>query len=80
MSVSVYCFQRPHEELLRRGEEDLNMPYMLLWERSAERRGKLKKAKETAKNLLEMGIDIDKIVKATGLKKEIVETLKGKYN
>jgi hypothetical protein len=56
------------------------MPYMISWERTAEKRGKLKKAKETAKNLLEMGIDIDKIVKATGLKKEIVEPLKGKYN
>jgi predicted transposase/invertase (TIGR01784 family) len=37
--------------------------------------GEEEKAKETAKNLLEMGIDIDKIAKATGLKKEEVEKL-----
>jgi predicted transposase/invertase (TIGR01784 family) len=37
--------------------------------------GMEEKAKETAKNLLEMGIDIDKIAKATGLKKEEVEKL-----
>ena len=38
------------------------------------------KAKETARNLLEMGLDIDKIVKATGLKKEVVEKLRGRDN
>jgi len=37
--------------------------------------GMEEKAKETAKNLLEMGIDIDKIAKATGLKKEEVKKL-----
>ena len=64
------------------------MPYIIPWERTAEKRGRRKGRvegievgrvegkKETAKNLLAMGIDIDKIVKATGLKKEIVEMLK----
>jgi predicted transposase/invertase (TIGR01784 family) len=37
--------------------------------------GKQEKAKETAKNLLEMGIDIDKIAKATGLNKKEIEKL-----
>ena len=37
--------------------------------------GKQEKAKETAKNLLEMGIDIDKIAKATGLNKEEIDKL-----
>ena len=32
-----------------------------------EQEGKEEKAIETAKNLLEMGIEIDKIAKATGL-------------
>jgi predicted transposase/invertase (TIGR01784 family) len=40
-----------------------------------EEKGKVEKAIETAKNLLKMGIDIDIISKATGLKKEEIETL-----
>jgi predicted transposase/invertase (TIGR01784 family) len=40
-----------------------------------EEKGKEEKAIETAKNLLEMGIEIDMIAKATGLKKEEVEKL-----
>ena len=36
---------------------------------------KLENAKETAKNLLEMGIDIDKIAKATGLSQDEIEKL-----
>ncbi|UCH93155.1 MAG: Rpn family recombination-promoting nuclease/putative transposase [Candidatus Aminicenantes bacterium] len=40
-----------------------------------EERGIEKKAIETAKNLLEMGIDVEMIAKATGLKKEQVEKL-----
>ena len=60
------------------------MPYVIPWERTAERRGRRKGIeegkKETAKNLLAMGLDIDKIVKATGLKKEIIEMLKTTSN
>lgn len=44
-------------------------------EKRGEERGIEKKAIETAKNLLEMGIDVDMIAKATGLKKEEVEKL-----
>jgi predicted transposase/invertase (TIGR01784 family) len=68
------------------------MPYVIPWERTAERRGRRKgrvdgievgrveAKKETAKNLLAMGLDIDKIVKATGLKKEIIEMLETTSN
>jgi predicted transposase/invertase (TIGR01784 family) len=44
-------------------------------EKIGEKRGIEKKAIETAKNLLEMGIDVEMIAKATGLKKEQVEKL-----
>jgi predicted transposase/invertase (TIGR01784 family) len=44
-------------------------------EKRGEERGIAMKAIETAKNLLEMGIDVDMIAKATGLKKEQVEKL-----
>jgi predicted transposase/invertase (TIGR01784 family) len=44
-------------------------------EKRGEERGIEKKAIETAKNLLEMGIDVDMIVKATGLKKEQIKKL-----
>jgi len=68
------------------------MPYLASWERSARRKGKIegkvegleegmvKKAKETARNLLEMHFDIDKIAKATGLKKEEVKKLASAFN
>jgi predicted transposase/invertase (TIGR01784 family) len=89
-------YEKQLKEEIKKIEEELNMPYVIPWERTAERRGrrkgreegievgrvegieagKVEGKKETAKNLLSMGLDIDKIVKATGLKKEIVETLK----
>ncbi len=47
-------------------------------EKIGEKRGMEKKAKETARNLFELGIDIDKISKATGLKKEELERLASK--
>ncbi|MCX6580440.1 MAG: hypothetical protein NT166_09670 [Candidatus Aminicenantes bacterium] len=64
------------------------MPYLASWERSARRKGKIEgkfegmelKAKETARNLLEMHIGIDKIAKATGLKKEEVKKLASAFN
>jgi len=71
------------EEIVRI-EEVYNMPYLASWERSARRKGKFEgmelKAKETARNLLEMSIDIDKIAKATGLKKEEVQKLASAFN
>ncbi len=76
------------KEEIKKIEEEFNMPYMISWEKTAERRGMRKGRekgreegkKETAKNLLAMGIDIDKIVKATGLKKEAVKTLASTYH
>jgi predicted transposase/invertase (TIGR01784 family) len=44
---------------------------MKIGEKRGEKRGKI----ETAINLLKMGIDIDKIVKATGLKQKEIEKL-----
>jgi len=37
--------------------------------------GKEAGIKETAKKMAEIGIDIDKIMKATGLKREVIEKL-----
>jgi predicted transposase/invertase (TIGR01784 family) len=81
-------YEKQLKEEIKKIEEELNMSYVIPWERTAERRGRRKgkeegmekKAKETAMNLLEMGLDIDKIVNATGLKKEVVESLKVKSN
>jgi len=41
-----------------------------------EEKGRMKEKIETAKSLLSMGLDIEKVVKATGLNKEKVEKLK----
>ncbi|OCL26596.1 hypothetical protein U472_11470 [Orenia metallireducens] len=41
-----------------------------------EEKGRMKEKIQTAKNLLSMGLDIEKVVKATGLNKEEVEKLK----
>lgn len=40
-----------------------------------EKAGEKKKQKKIAKNLLKMGMDISKVIEATGLKKEEVEKL-----
>ncbi len=76
-------YEKQLKEEIKKIEEELNMAYVIPWERTAERRGRRKGKeegkKETAKNLLKLGIDIDKIVKATGLKKEAVETLASTY-
>jgi len=60
---------------------------MLPWEVTAEKRGLRKGRKEgmekgrnnekreTAKKMFELGIDIDKIMKATGLEKETIKKL-----
>ena len=44
-------------------------------EKRGEKRGERKGKIETAINLLKMGIDIDTIVKATGLKRKEIEKL-----
>jgi len=79
------------KEEIRNIEEERNMSYMLPWEVTAEKRGMRKGRKEgmekgmekgrnnekreTAKKMFELGIDIDKIMKATGLKKETIKKL-----
>jgi len=63
------------KEEIKKIEEEFKMPYLTSWERSAKKKGMEEKAIETARNLLEMGIEIDKIAKATGLKKEKVEKM-----
>jgi site-specific DNA recombinase len=62
------------EEGIKIGEKNMQTIAQQLREEGIKI-GEEEKAKETAKNLLEMGIDIDKIAKATGLKKEEVEKL-----
>jgi hypothetical protein len=85
------AFKERIKEEIKKVEEEYKMEYVPIWLREerevgikigeekgmkiGEEKGKEEKAKETAKNLLEMGIDIDKIAKATGLKKEEVEKL-----
>ena len=69
--------------VIKQAEEEYKMEYVAIWERDAEKRGEKrgeergmeKKAKETAKNLFKLGIDIDKISKATGLKEEELKRL-----
>ena len=46
-------------------------------EKRGEKRGAKKAKKEIAKNLLNIGIGIDRIIEATGLSKEEIENLKG---
>jgi len=76
------AFKGRIKSVIKKVEEEFKMEYVPIWERDAEKRGEKrgmeKKAKETAKNLLMMRIDIDKISKATGLKKEEIEKLASK--
>ena len=44
-------------------------------ERTGEKRGQKREKKEIAKNLLKMGMDIETVVEATGLKKDEIEKL-----
>ncbi|TDX51518.1 putative transposase/invertase (TIGR01784 family) [Orenia marismortui] len=46
-----------------------------LGEKRGIEKGRIKEKIETAKNLLNMGLEIEQVVKATGLKKEEVENL-----
>jgi hypothetical protein len=66
------------KEVIRKIEEEFKMEYIPLWEQDARKEGEKKGKEETAKNLLKMGIDIDRISKATGLKKIEIEKLASK--
>lgn len=82
------------KSVIKQAEEAYKMEYVPIWERDTlkkgeeigekrgkkigEKRGKEKMARETAKNLLDMGISIDQISKATGLKKEVLEKMASK--
>ena len=43
-----------------------------------EKAGEKKKQKEIAKNLLKMGMDVSKVIEATGLEKKEIEKLANK--
>ena len=66
------------KKIIRKIEEEFKMEYIPLWERDARKEGEKKGKIETAKNLLKMGIDIDRISNATGLKKIEREQLASK--
>jgi hypothetical protein len=70
------AFKTRIKQVIKKAEEDFKMEYVPLWERDAERKGKKIGKLETAKNLLKMGIDIEKVSEATGLKKEELEKLR----
>ena len=46
-----------------------------LYDPEVEKKGEKKKAIEIAKNFLKLGVDIDKIIKGTGLSENIVKEL-----
>lgn len=78
------------KNVIKQAEEEYKMEYVPIWERDTlkkgeeigekkgEKKGMEKKARETAKNLLDMGISLDQISKATGLKKEVLEKMASK--
>ncbi len=72
------AFKDQIKEVIKKVEEEYKMEYTPIWERDAEKRGEKRGIKKTAKNLLKMGMDIDKISQATGLKKEEIEKLASK--
>ncbi len=76
------AFKDQIKEVIKKVEEEYKMEYTPIWERDAEKkgeeRGEKRGVKKTAKNLLKMGMDIDKISQATGLKKEEIEKLASK--
>jgi len=68
------AFKERIKEEIKKVEEGYKMEYAPIWLREERevgiKIGEEEKTKETAKNLLEMGIEIDKIAKATGLNRE----------
>ena len=63
------------EEELEKMQEEKIMSYVTTWERRAKKEGKIEKAKETAKILLNKGINILTIIEATGLTEKEIEKL-----
>ncbi len=63
------------EEGIKIGEEKGKKEGIKLGEEKGIKKGKIEGKKETAKELLNMGIEIEKIARATGLKKEEIEKL-----
>ena len=56
-------------------EEEVKRMTKTLYDPEVERKGEEKKAMEIAKNFLKLGVDIDKIIKGTGLSENIVKEL-----
>jgi predicted transposase/invertase (TIGR01784 family) len=51
------------------------MPYVTSWEKIAKKEGEEKKAKDTAKRMLEDGVSIENIAKYTGLTEKEIKSL-----
>jgi len=77
-------FDKKLSEEITQLEEEYKMPHVTSWERIAKKEGKIKgieegmekKAKETARKMLEDGLPIETIIKYTGLsEKEIKELM-----
>jgi hypothetical protein len=84
-------FKDKIKQVIKQAEEEFKMEYVPIWlrdereegrdegikigEKRGEKRGEKKGKIETAINLLKMGIDIDTIVNATGLKRKEIEKL-----
>jgi len=62
-------------EKIEKLEEDYKMPYITSWERIAKKEGKKEGKLETARELLRYGIDMEIIVKSTGLPGKEIEKL-----
>ncbi len=56
-------------------EEEYKMPYVTSWEKIAKKEGEEKKAKDTAKRMLEDGVSIENIAKYTGLTEKEIKSL-----
>jgi len=56
-------------------EEEYKMPYVTSWERLGKKEGKKEGKLETARELLRYGVDIDIIIKSTGLPGKEIEAL-----
>jgi predicted transposase/invertase (TIGR01784 family) len=81
------AFKKRIKDVIKKAEEDYKMEYVPLWERDARKAGVIEGKRvgkkegfeegieKTAKNLLKMGLDVEKVSEATGLKKEDIEKL-----
>ena len=84
-------FKDKIKQVIKQVEEEFKMEYVPIWlrdereegikigeeigEKRGEKRGEKKAKIETAKNLLKMGLEIDIIIKATGLKRKEIEKM-----